>query len=256
MVVGLVGCGRWGVHILRDLRALGCDVPVVARSDESVARAREGGASAVVADVSAADATSTGSSSHHRRARTPRSWRPRSSTACPSSSRSRSAPTRRRPTGLSELGARAALRDGQVALPPRRPRAGRDRPFGAARPGASGSRRRGSAGDSRTTTSTARGSWHPTTWRSRSRSSAGCRSRCARSVSPRGMPSCTSRRRSTAGPRGTRSSCRPGRPSIVGSVELHCDGRHRRRSQAAGTHTSRSSARERRTRRRAGRDAR
>ncbi|HEY8724032.1 MAG TPA: Gfo/Idh/MocA family oxidoreductase [Gaiellaceae bacterium] len=52
MVVGLVGCGRWGVHILRDLRALGCDVPVVARSEASVARARDGGASAVVTDVS------------------------------------------------------------------------------------------------------------------------------------------------------------------------------------------------------------
>ena len=52
MVVGLVGCGRWGVHILRDLRALGCNVPVATRSVESVARAREGGASVVVADVS------------------------------------------------------------------------------------------------------------------------------------------------------------------------------------------------------------
>ena len=52
MVVGLVGCGRWGVHILRDLRALGCDVPVATRSEESRARARDGGASVVVADVS------------------------------------------------------------------------------------------------------------------------------------------------------------------------------------------------------------
>jgi predicted dehydrogenase len=51
-VVGLVGCGRWGSFILRDLRALGCEVPVVARSEASVARAREGGASAVLADVS------------------------------------------------------------------------------------------------------------------------------------------------------------------------------------------------------------
>ncbi len=49
MVVGLVGCGRWGRHILRDLVALGCEVPVVARSDESKARAVEGGASAIVA---------------------------------------------------------------------------------------------------------------------------------------------------------------------------------------------------------------
>ena len=49
--VGLVGCGRWGRHILRDLRALGCEVPVVARSEESVARARDGGAAAIVPDV-------------------------------------------------------------------------------------------------------------------------------------------------------------------------------------------------------------
>ena len=52
MVVGLVGCGRWGAHILRDLRTLGCDVTVVARSAESVARATDGGAAAIVADVS------------------------------------------------------------------------------------------------------------------------------------------------------------------------------------------------------------
>jgi predicted dehydrogenase len=52
-VVGLVGCGRWGRHILRDLRSLGCDVPVVARSDASKERAREGGASAIVGDVPA-----------------------------------------------------------------------------------------------------------------------------------------------------------------------------------------------------------
>jgi len=51
MVVGLVGCGRWGRHILRDLVTLGCDVPVVARSQASVARAREGGAAAIVPDV-------------------------------------------------------------------------------------------------------------------------------------------------------------------------------------------------------------
>jgi predicted dehydrogenase len=51
MVVGLVGCGRWGRHILRDLVTLGCEVPVVARSEESKARAGEGGASAIVPDV-------------------------------------------------------------------------------------------------------------------------------------------------------------------------------------------------------------
>jgi predicted dehydrogenase len=46
--VALVGCGRWGRHILRDLLALGCDVPVVARSDESCARARGLGATRIV----------------------------------------------------------------------------------------------------------------------------------------------------------------------------------------------------------------
>ena len=51
MVVGLVGCGGWGRHILRDLVSLGCEVPVVARSPESSARAKEGGAAAIVADV-------------------------------------------------------------------------------------------------------------------------------------------------------------------------------------------------------------
>ena len=42
--VGLVGCGNWGRHILRDLVALGCRTTVVARSQESRARAGEGGA--------------------------------------------------------------------------------------------------------------------------------------------------------------------------------------------------------------------
>jgi dTDP-4-dehydrorhamnose 3,5-epimerase len=27
VIVGLVGCGRWGRHILRDLVSLGCEVP-------------------------------------------------------------------------------------------------------------------------------------------------------------------------------------------------------------------------------------
>ncbi len=51
MVVGLVGCGNWGRHILRDLVSLGCEVPVVARSPESSARADEGQAVAIVADI-------------------------------------------------------------------------------------------------------------------------------------------------------------------------------------------------------------
>ena len=44
-----MGCGRWGSLILRDLRALDCDVFVVARSHESRAAAAEGGAAATVA---------------------------------------------------------------------------------------------------------------------------------------------------------------------------------------------------------------
>lgn len=46
--VGLVGCGNWGRHILRDLVAGGGAVTVVARSAESIARARDGGAAAIV----------------------------------------------------------------------------------------------------------------------------------------------------------------------------------------------------------------
>ena len=49
--VALAGCGRWGANILRDLVALGCDVSVVARSDQSRARARAGGAQVVVSEV-------------------------------------------------------------------------------------------------------------------------------------------------------------------------------------------------------------
>jgi predicted dehydrogenase len=49
--IGLAGCGQWGRHILRDLRLLGCEVHVVARSAESRARAEEGGAASIVASV-------------------------------------------------------------------------------------------------------------------------------------------------------------------------------------------------------------
>ncbi len=49
--VGLIGCGRWGRHILRDLLDLGCEVPVLARTSDSFDRARAGGATAIVADV-------------------------------------------------------------------------------------------------------------------------------------------------------------------------------------------------------------
>ena len=46
-VLALVGVGRWGRHILRDLVSLGCEVHAVARSDESIERAREFGAASV-----------------------------------------------------------------------------------------------------------------------------------------------------------------------------------------------------------------
>jgi predicted dehydrogenase len=49
--VALVGCGRWGRHILRDLRSLDCEVPVVARSAASRERAREGGAAEIVDSI-------------------------------------------------------------------------------------------------------------------------------------------------------------------------------------------------------------
>lgn len=49
--VALVGCGRWGKHILRDLRSLGCDVTVVAREAQSIERAREGGPAAIVGSI-------------------------------------------------------------------------------------------------------------------------------------------------------------------------------------------------------------
>jgi predicted dehydrogenase len=49
--IGLVGCGAWGRLILRDLVSLGCAVPVVARSERSVANARDGGAATVVRSI-------------------------------------------------------------------------------------------------------------------------------------------------------------------------------------------------------------
>jgi predicted dehydrogenase len=51
--VGLVGCGRWGRHVLRDLRSLGCDVTVVARSEATRSAALDGGAAGVVDRCSA-----------------------------------------------------------------------------------------------------------------------------------------------------------------------------------------------------------
>jgi predicted dehydrogenase len=45
--IALVGCGRWGANILRDLRDLGASVTAVARSEASIERARAGGAGVV-----------------------------------------------------------------------------------------------------------------------------------------------------------------------------------------------------------------
>lgn len=51
--IALVGCGAWGKHILRDLVGLGCHVSVVARSEASIMRAREGGAHEIVSSMEA-----------------------------------------------------------------------------------------------------------------------------------------------------------------------------------------------------------
>jgi predicted dehydrogenase len=48
MRIGLVGCGRWGSHILRDLVTLGAAVTVVAENEATRERARAGGCSATV----------------------------------------------------------------------------------------------------------------------------------------------------------------------------------------------------------------
>jgi predicted dehydrogenase len=49
--IGLVGYGAWGVHILRDLRSLGCAVHVAARSDADLRAAVEAGATAAVSSA-------------------------------------------------------------------------------------------------------------------------------------------------------------------------------------------------------------
>lgn len=51
MRIGLVGCGRWGRHILRDLKAAGVEVHVAVRGAESRDRALAGGASGIVDDA-------------------------------------------------------------------------------------------------------------------------------------------------------------------------------------------------------------
>lgn len=57
---GLVGCGRWGSLILRDLASLGCEMHVVARSTESTTRAIEAGAAGIHNSVSALRASAAG----------------------------------------------------------------------------------------------------------------------------------------------------------------------------------------------------
>lgn len=49
--IALIGCGRWGRHILRDLTSLGCEVVVVTVSETSLENARSGGASAIVSSI-------------------------------------------------------------------------------------------------------------------------------------------------------------------------------------------------------------
>ena len=49
--IGLVGCGRWGRYILRDLKSLGAKVHVVAPGKESESNAREHNADNIVSDI-------------------------------------------------------------------------------------------------------------------------------------------------------------------------------------------------------------
>jgi predicted dehydrogenase len=51
--IGLVGCGNWGRHILRDLVSLGCEVSVVAPSSASRAYAEQYGAARIVEQLDA-----------------------------------------------------------------------------------------------------------------------------------------------------------------------------------------------------------
>ncbi|HEY0395683.1 MAG TPA: Gfo/Idh/MocA family oxidoreductase [Candidatus Elarobacter sp.] len=53
VTIGLIGCGRWGRNILRDLRALGARVAVAEHRAENAAAARAGGAAVVVDSASA-----------------------------------------------------------------------------------------------------------------------------------------------------------------------------------------------------------
>ena len=49
--IGLVGCGRWGKLILRDLKSLNCEVEVFARGEQSIANATAYDADKIIADI-------------------------------------------------------------------------------------------------------------------------------------------------------------------------------------------------------------
>ncbi len=51
----LVGCGRWGSRILRDLKAFGCEVSVLVQAEPSQQDAWRIGANKVVASVDEID---------------------------------------------------------------------------------------------------------------------------------------------------------------------------------------------------------
>lgn len=51
--IGLIGCGRWGRYILKDLKAMGCKVVVLARQQPSQDNARQEHADMIVADYAA-----------------------------------------------------------------------------------------------------------------------------------------------------------------------------------------------------------
>jgi predicted dehydrogenase len=49
--IGLIGCGAWGRHILRDLKSCGAEVHVVARSEDSRANAAAHRAASIVSEL-------------------------------------------------------------------------------------------------------------------------------------------------------------------------------------------------------------
>lgn len=49
--IGLIGCGNWGKRILTQLIKLGCEVSVVARSQQSIDNARHAGATQVLSNI-------------------------------------------------------------------------------------------------------------------------------------------------------------------------------------------------------------